>query len=49
MPKNKFFEGDQQILKAKLWNTMTNVIADQALTEGKIAQIDQALFDDPQY
>jgi hypothetical protein len=28
---------------------MTNVIADQALAEGKIAQIDSALFDDPNY
>lgn len=36
LPKNSFFDGKETVLKAKLWNTMTNVIIDQAIHEKKI-------------
>lgn len=45
MPKNKYFEGNDRLLKAQLWNKMTEIMADQALTEGKISSIDSQTYE----
>lgn len=50
MPKNSFFSGKETLLKSKLWNTMSNVIVDQAIAEKKIsAQSGQDVFENPDY
>jgi len=49
MPSNEFFNGKEAVLKAKLWNTMTDVIIDQAKTEGKIPNAGPQNYENPDY
>ena len=49
MPKNEHFSGKETVLKAKLWNTMTEVIVDQALHENKIGAVTLEEFEKPDY
>lgn len=47
--KNETFGGKETVLKAKLWNTMTEVIVDQAKAEGKIHNTLPEQFEKPDY
>ena len=49
MPSNKFFNGDESILKTLLWKQMDDVLYDQALHEGFLQETDERPVNDPAF
>ena len=49
MPTNKYFDGDENVLKTLLWKQMDEVLYDQALHEGFLEETDQKPENDPSF